>query len=135
MQLRSICLKYLFPFFLFVVLFILDASMDFLDASESWFLFFFFNLMCITKWLWLTSKVLVSLSLVGATWLLIDSTYFFPAFSLVFLPSSILQYHRPNQFLYSLNNNINTYTEGLPTSHIAMNVSRKILNITFIHGV
>ena len=44
-------------------------------------------------WSWPTGKILACLFPVAATWLLTDSAFFLPAFSLVFLPSSILLSH------------------------------------------
>ena len=52
----------------------------------------------------------------GATWLLTDSTFFLPAFSLVFLPSSILLSHWPKaaSLLTNDNETYSQHAEGNP---------------------
>lgn len=63
-----------------------------------------------------------------ATWFLTDSTFFVLAFSLVFMPSSTLPYHRPKQILYSLTTKSNT--QDTRTSHTTL-MCRDFLSLSF----
>ena len=56
-------------------------------------------------WLWLTSQVLAHLSQAEDTWLLTDSTFCLPEFSLVFQLSWILPYYSPKSFPLLINGN------------------------------